>query len=327
MNSIRLIVAALLSGAFLHSPVAASTDSEDWQPRQAIQLVVPFAPGGGTDILARILAPELGKDLGRTVIVVNKPGASSIIGTETVVQSAADGHTLLLADTALMVNPSLQPNLPYDTARDLTPIVHIATSPVVLLVNPSVPANNVRELIELEGKKPGSLSYASGGYGSSTHLAGELFKLETGASITHVPYKGTGLAFADVVGGHVPMIFAGIGTAGQFVKDGKLRALAITGEQRHPLMPDVPTFLESGFPNVNSRSDWGILAKAGTPEPAKKRLNASINTALNDRDVGRRLAELAFDLKGGSPEEFSQVIETETKKWANVINEAKIKLE
>lgn len=250
-----------------------------------------------------------------------------MIGTESVVQAAPDGYTLLMADTSLMVNPSLQPKIPYDTAKDLKPVLHLATSPVVLLVHPSLPVKNVQELIDLEAKKPGSLSYASGGYGSSTHLAGELFKLKTGGDITHVPYKGTGAAFADVVGGHVPMIFAGIGTAGQFVKDGKLKALAITSDQRHPLMPDVPTFKESGFPGVDSRSDWGILVKTGTPDPIVAALNASLNAVLQNNEIKQKLANLAFDVQGGTPDDFSKVIKTETEKWSNVIKSANIKLD
>ncbi|HZQ61724.1 MAG TPA: tripartite tricarboxylate transporter substrate binding protein [Casimicrobiaceae bacterium] len=296
-------------------------------PNHPIRLVVPFAPGGGTDILARLLAPKVGEALGQQIVIDNRPGASSIIGTELVARAAPDGYTLLEVDTSFAVNPSLQPKLPYDSLKDLAPVIHLAAAPVLLVVHPSVPAKTLKELVALAKAKPGSLSYASGGNGASTHLAGELFKMVAGVDIVHVPYKGTGPAIADVVAGQVQMNFAGISSGRAFVESGRLRALAVTGDKRNPAMPDVPTFTEAGFPGVDAGTNWGLFAPAGTPAPIIARLNAEFNRALRLPDVQSRITDLGYDAVGGTPEQWAAAERAEIEKWAKVVKAAHIKID
>ena len=240
----------------LASALACGASAQDY-PSRPIRLIVPFAPGGGTDILIRILAPKLGAALGQQLVVENRPGASSIIGTELVARSAPDGYTLLAVDTSFTVNPSLQPKLPYDSLKDLAPVIHLAAAPVILVLHPSVPAQSAKELVALAKSQPGALAYASGGNGASTHLAGELFKMVAGIDIVHVPYKGTGPAIADVVAGQVQMNFAGISSARPFVEAGRLRAIAVTGARRNPALPDVPTFADRPKGGHGQRSSSG----------------------------------------------------------------------
>jgi tripartite-type tricarboxylate transporter receptor subunit TctC len=226
-------------------------------------LVIPFAPGGGTDILARVIAPKLSEVLGQQVVVENKPGASSIIGSQIVVQAAPDGYTLMMVDSSIYVNPGLRTSLPYNTLKDLTPIVHMAVAPVILVVHPSVPAQTLAELIALGKAKPESLLYGSGGNGSSPHMAGELFNIASGVPITHVPYKGTGEALSSVLAGQVPLTYSGISSVRQAVEAGRLRALALTGTKRNAALPNVPTFAESGLPSVDaSRSGCKIECRS-----------------------------------------------------------------
>lgn len=307
-------------------PPVTGAQAQAW-PTKPLEIVVPFAAGGGTDILARLVAPGLGSALGQQVIVVNKPGASSIIGTDLVAKSQPDGHTLLLIDSSITVNPSLRKNLPYDALKDLKAVVHAASAPVLLVTHPSVPAKSAKELVDLARKQPDKLSYASGGNGASTHLAGELFKLAAGVRILHVPYKGVGAAFVDVVGGQVSMIFAGIGTAGGFVTEGKLHPVALTGSQRNPAMPNVPTFAEVGLPSVDSSTLWGFLVAAGTPLPIVERLNTELTKVLKNPAVQARLIELGYTVGGGSPDAYAQLLRSETAKWQRVIEQAGIRIE
>ena len=296
-------------------------------PTRPIRVIVPFAPGGGTDILARILAPKLSDGLGQQIVIDNRPGGSSIIGTELVVKSPPDGYTLLAVDTSFSVNPSLHAKLPYDSFKDLAPVAHLASAPVLLVVHPSVPANTLKELVALAKAKPGSLAYASGGNGASTHLAGELFTMTAGVDIVHVPYKGTGPAIADVVAGQVQMNFAGISSARQFVDSGRLRALAVTGDKRNAAMPDVPTFAEAGYPGIDAGTNWGMFAPAGTPRDIIAKLNAEVNRVLQLADVKSRVAELGYDVGGGSPEDWGARARAEAEKWGKVVKQAGIKID
>ncbi len=302
-----------------------SASAQDY-PSRPVRVIVPFAPGGGTDILVRILAPRLSASFGQQIVVENRPGASSIIGTDLVVKSPPDGYTLLAVDTSFTVNPSLQAKMPYDSLKDLAPVIHLAAAPVILVIHPSVPAKSVKELVALAKAKPGGLAYASGGNGASTHLAGELFKMVAGVDIVHVPYKGTGPAIADVVAGQVQMNFAGISSARQHVESGRLRAIAVTGDKRNPALPDVPTFAESGLP-VDAGTHWGLLAPAGTPAAVIAKVNAETDRALRLAEVKARIAELGFDAAGGSPEAWAALIRSEMVKWAKVVKEARIKLD
>jgi tripartite-type tricarboxylate transporter receptor subunit TctC len=296
-------------------------------PSRPVFIVVPFAPGGGTDILARILEPKLGTALGQPVIIENKPGASSMIGTGLVATSPADGYHLLMVDSTFAVNPSLQKKMPYDSLKDLVPVIDVAAAPVILVVNPSVPVHSVKELVALAKAQPDKLAFASGGIGASTHLAGELFKMVAGVHILHVPYKGTGPAVADVVAGHVQMTFTGISSARPLVEGGKLRALAVTGDKRNPAMPDVPTFTEQGFPGVDASTNWRVLAPAGTPPQIVARINAAFNSVLEMPDVKARIAELGYEVTGGTPEHSGETARAEMATWAKVVRQAGIKLD
>jgi tripartite-type tricarboxylate transporter receptor subunit TctC len=296
-------------------------------PAKQIRVVVPFAPGGGTDILTRIMVPKLNELLKQQLIVDNRPGAGSRIGTELVAKAPADGYTVLMVDTAFMTNPSLYAKLPYDSARDFAPVSLSATAPVIMIVHPSVPARTVKELVALARAQPRALNVASGGPGSSTHLGVELLKYVAKIDLQHIPYKGTGPAVADVLGGQVTMMFAGISSVRQHVENGRLRAIAVTGERRSPAMPQVPTFGEAGMKAVDASSYWGALARTGTPQEAIDRLSTTMAQVLKMPDVREKLVELGFDPIGGGPAEFATLIARETDKWAKVIKAAGVKLD
>ena len=298
--------------------------AQTW-PTRSLRLVIPFAPGGGTDILARVIAPKLSEVLGQQVVVENKPGASSIIGSQIVVQAAPDGYTLMMVDSSIYVNPGLRTELPYNTMKDLTPIIHMAVAPVILVVHPSVPAQTLAELIALGKTKPESLLYGSGGNGSSPHMAGELFNIASGVPITHVPYKGTGEALSAVLAGQVPLTYSGISSVRQAVEAGRLRALALTGAQRNAALPNVPTFAESGLPTVDCSSHWGMLGPAGMSPEVVEKLNAAVNQVLVDAAIKERIAALGYDVAGGAPAAYTKLLETEIEKWRKVIQTAGIK--
>jgi tripartite-type tricarboxylate transporter receptor subunit TctC len=296
-------------------------------PVKQIRIVVPFAPGGGTDILTRIMLPKLSELLKQQLIVDNRPGAGSRIGTELVAKAPADGYTVLMVDTAFMTNPSLYSKLPYDSARDFAPVSLAATAPVIMIVHPSVPVRTVKELVALARAQPGALNFASGGPGSSTHLGVELLKYVAKIDLVHIPYKGTGPAVADVLGGQVTMMFAGISSVKQHVESGRLRAIAVTGERRSPAMPKVPTFGEAGMRAVDASSYWGALAPARTPQDVVGRLSTTMAQVLTMPDVREKLVELGFDPLGGSPSEYAALLARETAKWAQVIKAAGVKLD
>lgn len=300
--------------------------AQGW-PSQSIHLIVPFAPGGGTDILARLMAPKLSALLGKQIIVEDKPGASSMIGSQMVARAAPDGYTLLMVDSTFLINPSLRSNMPYDTVKDFEPVIHLAVGPVILVVNPSVPAKNLRELVAEAKAHPGGLFFGSGGNGASTHLAGELFNLAAGVKITHVPYKGTGEAFAAVIANQVPMTYTGISSARPAIESGRLRALAVTGEHRNVAVPNVPTFSEAGVPGVDSSTHWQILAPAGTPRSVVLRLNSDINKVLADPQIKTRVRALGYEVVGGTPEALAALDKEEIAKWAKVIHAAHISIQ
>ena len=318
LTALRTGLAALL----LFS--ATFAQAQTW-PTRPLRLVIPFAPGGGTDILARVIAPKLSEVLGQQVVVENKPGASSIIGSQIVVQAAPDGYTLMMVDSSIYVNPGLRTELPYNTMKDLTPIVHMAVAPVILVVHPSVPAQTLAELIALGKAKPESLLYGSGGNGSSPHMAGELFNIASGVAITHVPYKGTGEALSSVLAGQVPLTYSGISSVRQAVEAGRLRALALTGAQRNAALPNVPTFAESGLPSVDCSSHWGLLGPAGMPPEVVAKLNAAVNQVLADPAIKERITALGYDVAGGPPAAYTKLLTTEIEKWRQVIKTAGIK--
>ena len=296
-------------------------------PAKPIRVVVPFAPGGGTDILTRIMVPRLNELLRQQLVVENRPGACSRIGTELVAKAPADGYTVLMVDSAFLTNPSLYQKLPYDSARDFAPVSLAATAPVILIVHPSVPARTAKELVALARAQPRALNFASGGPGSSTHLGVELLKYVAKIDLQHIPYKGTGPAVTDVLGGQVTMMFAGISSVRQHVENGRLRALAVTGAKRSSAMPDVPTFGEAGFGAVDASSYWGALVRTGTPQEAIDKLSTTMAQVLGMADIRERLVELGFEPIGGGPADYAALIAKETEKWAKVIKAAGVRLE
>jgi tripartite-type tricarboxylate transporter receptor subunit TctC len=317
-----LIRGCLIAAAMVFSSVASA---QEW-PSRPIRLIVPFVPGGGTDILARIMAPKLSGLLGQQLIIENKPGASSIIGSQLVVQAPRDGYTLLMVDSSILINPGLRTDLPYNTLKDFTPVVHLAAGPVILVAHPSVPAKSVSELVALAKSRPDSVFYGSGGIGASTHLAGELFNLAAGVKIKHVPYKGTGEALTAVMAGEVPMTFTGISSARPAVQTGRLRALAVTGARRNAALPDVPTFAEAGQSGVDSSTHWGIFAPTGVPQEVVLRLNREINKVLADPEIKTRVAGLGYEVAGGTPEAYATLVQEEIAKWTKVIQAAQISI-
>ena len=296
-------------------------------PARPVRVIIPFAPGGGTDNLTRIMAPRLTELLGQPVVIDNRPGASGQIGTEIAARAAPDGYTVVHVDTSFTSNPSLYSKLPYDPIRDFSPIALLASAPVVLIVHPSVPVKTLKELIALARARPGELNFATGGAGSATHLGVELFKAAAKLDLEHIHYKGSGPAAAAVLSGQVVMTIASPSATRQHVAAGKLRAIAITGAKRNAALPDVPTFVESGLLGVDSGSFWVSLAPAGTPRDSIGTLNGAMVKVLQLPDIRRRLTELGFDPIGGTPDECASNIRAEIDKWAKLIRAAGINVQ
>jgi tripartite-type tricarboxylate transporter receptor subunit TctC len=296
-------------------------------PTKPIRVVVPFPPGGGTDIVARTVTPKMAEILGQPFIVENRAGAGGNIGTDAVAKSPADGYTLLVASASSAINTTLVPNLSWDLARDFAPVVLMVVNSHLLAAHPSVPANNVKELIDLARAKPGQVTYASYGPGSSAHLTAELFKLMAKVDLLHIPYKGAAPAVNDLLGGQVNIIFADVAALLPHLKSGKLKALGIGSTKRFEGLPDVPTIAESGVPGFEAGGFLGLVAPAGTPPAVINALNAAAQKSLAMPEVRERLVALASPPVGGSPEEFGQYMKREVDKWARVIRAANIKAE
>jgi tripartite-type tricarboxylate transporter receptor subunit TctC len=306
--------------------VAGFAQAQAW-PAKPIRLVVPFPPGGIVDTVARQLQPRLQAALGQTIVIDNRGGAGGTVGVGEVVRAAPDGHTLVMVFDAFATYPLVYPKLGYDIQRDLQPVTQIASNPLVLVVNPAVPAQNLKELVALAKKSPGRLNFASVGAGSSNHLTGELFKSVSGTFITHIPYRGGGPAQQDLLGGQVEMMFLSAVLAQPHVKAGKLRALAQTGAQRVPAYADTPTVAESGYPGFAVNSWVGLLAPAGTPRPIVERLQAEVKKILDSPDFAARLAEQGLSGIGNTPEQFAAVLKGEQDKWTRLVSERKLALE
>ncbi len=297
-------------------------------PARPIRMIVGFPPGGGTDVMARIVGQKLSDALGQQVIVENRPGAGGNIAAELTAKAPADGYTLMMGHVAPMaIAPSLYPKLAYDPARDFAPISFVASSPNILVVNPSVPVKDVRTLIALAKTQPGRLKFASSGAGTIQHLAAESFQQAAGAEMLHVPYKGSGQAVIDLMAGVVDMNFDATPSVINFVKQGKLRALAVTSAKRSALVPDLPTLAESGLTGFDFNTWWGLFAPAGTPRDVVKRLNVEVVKLLALPDVKEKLANVGAEPAGDTPEEFSAFIRTEIVKWGKVIREGHITLQ
>jgi len=294
-------------------------------PSKPLKIIVPFAPGGSTDIVARILADMLGGPLGQSVVVENRAGAAGNIGAEAVAKAAPDGYTLLMATTGVMaINNALYKNMTYDAAKDLEPVAFTTSITNVLTVPLDLPAKSVAELVALAKAQPGKLSFASSGAGSSTHLSGELFKSMAGIDVLHIPYKGSGQALVDLIAGRVSMIFDNMPSVLPYIRGGKLRGLAVTGSKRSPAMPELPTIAEAGVTGYESLSWSGIAVPAGTPRDIVMRLNREIGGVLAASDVRQKLIELGADPVGGPPDAFLAHVRTERDKWSRLVRERNI---
>ena len=306
---------------------AALTHAQSF-PVKPVRVITPFTAGSAIDTLARVVGQKLGDTWGQQVVIDNRIGANGIIGTEAAAKAPPDGYTVYLGNiSTLAVNPHLYLKLPYDALRDFAPVTLAATIPVVLVVHPSLPVKSVRELIPLAKAHPGQLNYASGGTGSAQHLPMEMLRVETGINIVHVPYKGLGPAFSDVLGGQVPMMFTGVSNVVPYMKTGRLRVLAIGSPKRSATLPDVPTVAEAGVPGFDFDSWTGYLVPVGTPRELIVKLHADITRTLAASEVRDKLVTLGFDLVGGTPEAFATLIRNDIARFGKLIKAAGIKAE
>jgi tripartite-type tricarboxylate transporter receptor subunit TctC len=315
---------ALLGGVL---GITASTAMAQAYPNKPIKLIVPFAPGGFTDVVARILGQKLSVSLGQPFVIENKAGAGSTIGTDFVAKAAPDGYTLVMVSTTHVISPAIYPKLPYDPIKSFTPVGKLVDSAYVLLVNPKVPANNVAEFIALTKASPDKIHYASSGNGSSQHLMGGMFAAMTGVKMKHVPYKGSGGAANDLVAGVVESSFAGVPNAMAQVPAGRLKALAVTTSKRIPQLPDVPTMQEAGVPGYNASVWLGLLAPAGTPKEVVMKLNAEIAKVLSAADTKKELYAAGVETDISSPEALNALMVQELDRWGKVIKDAGITMQ
>ena len=294
-------------------------------PARPVRVIVPYTAGGSLDLIGRVYAKGLTDSLGQPFVVDNRGGANGNVGTEAVANAAPDGYTLVItASSNLTINPNVYRKMPFDVQRDLAPISLVAVQRNILVVNPSLPVTSVKELVALAKARPGSINYGSSGVGSSAHMSSELFRLVTGAEMTHVPYKGVGPATNDLLAGQIPLMFNNLAVATPFVKNGRLRALAVTGHGRHPTLPEVPSMSEAGFPGVDVSLWEAVLAPAATPADVINKLNAEVIKAGLNAEVRQRLASAGADAATGTPQQLAQMIRVETARWAKVVKDAKI---
>lgn len=296
-------------------------------PDRPVKLVVPYAPGGSADIVARLIADEWGKALGKPVFIENKAGAGGNLGVDAVAKSAADGYTIGLQTVSLAINPALTARMPYDTLKDLAPIGMVAASQHVLVVNNKLPVQDLKELLALARRKPGQLTYGSAGGGSTFHMSAELFKAMAGVAIVHIPYRGGGPALTDTIAGQVDLSFPVLSAAQGHVQAGKLRALAVTGSQRSPLLPQVPTVAEAGVPRYAFETWFMVFAPAATPRPAIDRLNAALGSVLQSAAVKDRMAKEGFEALPSTPAQARSRLESEMPRWAQLIKDRGITAE
>ena len=323
----RSVAARIFATACITSAFNAEAADEAVYPARPVRLIVPFGPAGSADALARTLQPSLSDTLGQPVVIDNRPGASSTIGTEMAARAAPDGYTLVMITTTHTVNPSLLAKLPYDSVKDFSPVSLVVSQPNILVVHPSVPVKSVKELVALAKAKPNSLNFASGGNGSSPHLSGELFKLVAAIEITHIPYKGSGPGVTDLLGGHVQMMFAGPLALEQHIKSGRLRALAVADRRRSTVVPDIPTMTEAGFPGVETGTWYGILAPARTPPAIVTSLQRTIARTVQMPDLKSRIVNQGVDIVASSPDDFHKFIIAEIAKWSRVVQKDGVRVD
>ncbi|WP_408642880.1 tripartite tricarboxylate transporter substrate binding protein [Acidovorax bellezanensis] len=323
-RTLSIVVSSAMFAAFA-APAFAQTGNA-W-PTKPVKLVVGYAAGGATDVIARLVANKMGEDLGQTVVVENRTGANSNVGAEVVARAPADGYTLYVFTIANTINASLYSKLGYQPVKDFEPIGLIAKIPNLLVVNPSLPVHSLPEYIKFAKETPMGITFASSGSGSSIHLSGEMFKMKTGLNMLHVPYRGSAPAVTDLLGGQVQSMFDNTPSAMPHVKSGKLRPIAITSRERSALLPNVPTVAESGFPGFEVQSWFGMAAPMGTSQPVIQRLNTALNKALSDGDIKQRLAAMVATPTPGTPDEMRKFVASEISAWNEVVKASGAKAE
>ncbi len=322
MGPLRDVFAALALAAF-----ASVTLAQDY-PAKPIRLIVPFPPGGGTDIVGRTIAGKLSDTVKWTLVVENKPGAGGNLGVEQAVKAPADGYTLVIGQTSnLAINPTLYPKLPYDPLKDLSPIALVVSAPVVLVVAADSRYKSLSDLVAAAKRDPGAVTFASPGNGTVSHLAGELLQRAAGVKFTHVPYKGASQAMTDLLGGQVQSFLSSVPSALAQIKGGRLRAIAVTSAKRAAELPEVPTIAESGYPGFEANTWYGLLAPAGTPAPVIAKLNTEVNRVLKMPEVRQRLAAEGGEVLGGSPQQFAALLRADHAKWGRVVKESGAKVD
>ena len=323
LNKSLAALVLVAAAALLSQPAMAQI-----YPAKPVRLIIPFPPGGATDIFGRVLAQKLGELTGQSVVVENRPGAGGTIGSELASKATPDGYTILLATTSThSIGPALNPKMPYDAKKDFAPVIHLADATNILIASPTLPVTNLRELVAYAKANPGKLNYASSGNGTIVHLTGEMFKAATGTFIVHIPYKGTALAIPDLIAGQVSFVFDNIASALPHIRGGKVKTLGISALKRSPLVPDIPTMDEAGVKGFESNTYFGVFAPAGTPAAIVTRLNGEINKAIGAQDFRERLAALGAEPVGGTPEQLARAVARDTEKYAAVIKRAGIKPE
>jgi len=323
MRTVLRLTALLVTVVWVAAPAAAQQ-----YPARPIRMIVGFPPGGGTDIIGRIVAQKLSENLGQQIVVENRGGATGMLGAELAAKAPPDGYTLMMAHiAAISILPSLYAKLSYDSAKDFAPITLAAIGPNLLVVHPSVPAKNVRELVALARARPGQLQYASPGSGSVQHLSGELFKLQAKVDMLHVPYKGSGQSIVDLIAGHVHLDFDSVPPVLPHVRSGRLRALAVTSEKRFSILPDIPTVSEGGVPGFDMSTWWGLVAPAAVSKDIVARLQGETVKLLRQNDVKEKIAFAGADTVGNTPDQFGAFIRSETAKYARIVKDASIKID
>src|SRR5882672_4361462 len=322
-GSFMLTIRRLLKAAILSLALTSAAVGDDY-PTKPVRLIIPFPPGGSNDVVGRMIAIQLSERLGKQVVVDNRGGAGGIIGTEAAANSLRDGYTLLIISIAHAVSPWLY-KLQYDPIKSFVPVSILASGPNVLVVNPELPVHSVGELVALAKQKPGELNYASAGIGSFQHLGGELFKLDAGVNIVHVPFRGGGPALLDVIAGNTKIMFSSLVQTTPYVKNGQLLALGTGGTARSPVLPDVPTIAEAGVPGYQATNWWGIIAPAGTPKEVVEKVRAALAAAQDSTETQKRLESEGADIVRMSPDEFGAFMVREMDKWGKVVKESGIK--
>jgi tripartite-type tricarboxylate transporter receptor subunit TctC len=315
----------LLAAAGLLLALTTAVAAQDY-PNKPVRLIIPFPPGGSNDVVGRMIGTQLSERLGKQVVVDNRAGAGGVVGTELAASAPKDGYTILIISMAHAVNPWLY-KLPYDPLKAFTPISILASGPNVVAVHPGLPVNSIKELVALAKQKPGELQYASAGVGSFQHLGGELFKLEAGVDMLHVPFKGGGPAMIDVIGGHTKLLFSSLVQTTPHIRSGKLKAIGVGGSKRNSVLPEVPTVAESGVPSYEAVNWWGLVAPAGTPAPVIERLHKAVQEVQNSAEVQKQFASEGGEIVRMSPAEFGTFMEKEMTKWGRVVKEGGIKAE